>query len=107
MVVDSTGIGDAVFDGLTERGVCVKPFKFSNQSKNRLCLQLATAIEQETIHYPDIPELVEELKRFQYEILPSGAVRLGAPSGAHDDCVISLALANYEVPYSNMPLVVF
>ncbi len=70
----------------------------------RLCLQLATAIEQETIHYPDIPELVEELKRFQYEILPSGAVRLGAPSGAHDDCVISLALAYHEVPWADMPL---
>jgi hypothetical protein len=107
MVVDSTGVGDAVFDGLAERGVCVEPYLFTNQSKTRLLLQLATAIEQETIHYPDIPELVEELKRFQYEILPSGAVRLGAPSGAHDDCVISLALANYEVPYSNMPLVEF
>ena len=95
MIVDTTGIGDAVYDGLVERDVDVGPYKFDNRSKARLLLQLATAIEQETIHYPDIPRLVEDLKRFQYEILPSGTVRLGAPSGAHDDCVISLALA-YE-----------
>ena len=95
MIVDTTGVGDVVYDGLVERGVNVGPYKFDNRSKARLLLQLATAIEQETIRYPDIPELVEELKRFQYEILPSGTVRLGAPSGAHDDCVISLALA-YE-----------
>ena len=95
MIVDTTGVGDAIHDGLVERGVRVKPFVFNNRSKSQLLLQLATAIEQETIRYPDIPELVEELKRFQYEILPSGTVRLGAPSGAHDDCVISLALA-YE-----------
>ena len=50
---------------------------------------------------------MEELKRFQYEILPSGAVRLGAPSGAHDDCVISLALANHGVAAAGMPLVWF
>ncbi len=93
MTLDSTGVGDAVYDGLRQKGVRVQPYLFTNQSKSRLLLQLATAIEQETIYYPDIPELIEELKRFQYEILPSGAVRLGAPSGVHDDCVISLALA--------------
>ena len=91
--VDSTGVGDAVLDGLRERGVSARSYKFDNASKARVCLRLATGIEQETIHFPDVPVLVEELKRFQYEILPSGTVRLGAPSGAHDDCVISLALA--------------
>jgi hypothetical protein len=104
MTIDSTGIGDAIFDGLQARGVYVRPYKFDNASKNRLLLQLATAIEQETVHYPNVPELVEELKRFQYEILPSGAARLGAPSGAHDDCVISLALAYDGVIRGSQPL---
>ena len=54
---------------------------------------------------PNLPVLVEELKRFQYEILPSGAVRLGAPSGAHDDCVISLALAYHGIVRRGRPQV--
>lgn len=104
LTIDSTGIGDAIYDGLRERGVSVSPFKFDNASKTRLCLQLSSAIEQKSIRYPEIPVLIEELKRFQYEILPSGAVRLGAPAGAHDDCVISLALALHGCLQSHLGL---
>ncbi len=39
--------------------------------------------------------LTAEMKRFEYEIGPSGGVSYGAPSGYHDDCVMALALANH------------
>ena len=38
-----------------------------------------------------------DLIRFQATRLPSGMLRYAAPSGMHDDCVISLALAWHAV----------
>jgi hypothetical protein len=41
--------------------------------------------------------LLDELAAFEYEILPSGRVRYSAPDGMHDDCVIALALAFWNL----------
>ena len=38
--------------------------------------------------------LTNEMKRYEYQIMPAGGISYGAPSGFHDDCVIALALAN-------------
>jgi hypothetical protein len=47
---------------------------------------------------PEIwPEGVDELEAFEYSVSDSGNVRSGSPSGMHDDCVISLALAAWSV----------
>jgi hypothetical protein len=57
-------------------------------------------LEQRRIAIPseDLwPELIDELESFQYSVLDSGTVRSGAPSGQHDDCVIALALAAWQV----------
>ncbi len=40
--------------------------------------------------------LTNEMKRFEYEILPSGTISYNAPAGYHDDCVMALALANHR-----------
>ena len=37
--------------------------------------------------------LTTEMRRYEYEIGPTGQVSYGAPSGYHDDCVMALALA--------------
>ena len=50
-------------------------------------------IERETISFPDIPELINELNIFTFETLPSGMLRYAAPDGLHDDIVMALALA--------------
>ena len=58
--------------------------------------QLMIAIEQGLVGIPREPKtevLIDELKAFEYEVLPSGRVRYQAPSGLHDDCVISFGLA--------------
>jgi len=36
--------------------------------------------------------LTAEMKRYAYEIDPTGQVSYAAPSGHHDDCVIALKL---------------
>ena len=47
--------------------------------------------------YPNIPELINELEIFTYEMGLGGRIRYMAPEGEHDDCVCSLALAMYQI----------
>lgn len=95
VLIDSTGIGDPIFDDLRRIGLNVQGYQFTNESKKNLIEALAVDIEQGRVHYPEITELVNELEIFGYEITRAGNVRYGAPEGYHDDCVISLALANW------------
>ena len=94
--IDSTGLGDPIEEDLRHNGVITRDYKFNNSSKQELVEQLVVAIEQGLIGIPDVPELkvlIEELKAYTYEVLPSGRMRYNAPEGLHDDCVISLGLA--------------
>lgn len=47
--------------------------------------------------YPEIPELVNEFKIFGYEIGSTGTKTYRAPEGYHDDCVVALALAAWQL----------
>ena len=40
--------------------------------------------------------LTNEMKRYEYQIMPSGGISYGAPAGFHDDCVMALALVNHR-----------
>ena len=96
VVIDSTGVGDAPTESLMKAGVRVKPFKIgNNNTKKQLIDRLRIAIEQKKISYPAIPNLISELEAYEYSITDGGVIRYSAPSGKHDDCVISLALANF------------
>lgn len=93
VLVDSTGVGDPVFDQLKTIGVNVEGYKFTNPSKENLVRGLMIALENQEVRYPNIPELISELESFEYDISSSGLFRYSAPEGLHDDCVYSLALA--------------
>jgi hypothetical protein len=93
ILIDSTGVGDPIHDDLRRSGIHVEGYKFTNASKAELVENLSIMIEQQRISFPDIPELVNELKLFSYQKTLGGTIRYGAPQGYHDDCVISLALA--------------
>lgn len=95
-LIDSTGIGDPIFDDLSNAGLNVDGYLFTNPSKTALVENLSITIEQEGISFPMIPELIHELEIFEYEILRSGRVRYQAPPGYHDDCVMALALAAWK-----------
>lgn len=97
VLMDSTGIGDPILDDLTKAGVDVDGYKFTNASKQRLIESLAMAIEEQRVGLPDEPVLLNELEAFEYETTKSGATRYSAPEGAHDDCVIALALAHWAL----------
>ncbi len=100
VLVDSTGVGEPVFESLRHAGVRVRPYTFTQKSKAALINNLALMLEQEllTLPRPELcPDLIEELESFEYSVTDQGNVRTSAPSGVHDDCVIALALAAWLV----------
>jgi hypothetical protein len=107
--LDSTGVGDPIFEDLRRAGVRVTGYQFTNSSKEALIDNLALRIEQNQVRLMDIVEQTAELHAFQYEITPSRNIRMNAPEGMHDDCVIALALSAWplqkprEVQYAPSP----
>jgi hypothetical protein len=91
ILMDSTGVGDPIFEDMQREGLDIKGFKFSSTSKQMLMEGLASAIHQRKITYPSGP-IVDELEIFEYQYTSYG-VKYSAPQGFHDDCVVSLALA--------------
>lgn len=97
VLIDSTGIGDPIFDELSRMHVHVEGYKFTNASKKDLIENLSIMLDNDEVSYPDLPLLVNELKLFGYSVTAGGTVHYGAPESYHDDCVISLALAAWMV----------
>lgn len=91
ILIDSTGVGDPIFEDLQREGLDINGFKFSSTSKQQLMEGLSSAIQQRKITYPE-GHIVNELEVFEYQYTATG-VRYSAPPGFHDDCVMSLALA--------------
>jgi hypothetical protein len=96
-LIDSTGIGDPIFDDLQRKRVRVQGYKFTNASKKDLIENLSIMMDNNEVSYPDLPILVNELKLFGYNVSPGGTVHYSAPESYHDDCVISLALAAWMI----------
>lgn len=92
-VGDSTGIGDAIVEGIQQLGCQMSPFMFTAKSKQALMERLVGAIHDKTVRFP-AGVIRSELETFSYEYTAHG-VRYEAPSGLHDDAVMALALAVY------------
>jgi hypothetical protein len=90
-LIDSTGVGDPIFEDLARDGRPVEGYKFSSQSKQQLMDGLVTAIQQRIITFPE-GQITRELEVFEYQYTAHG-VRYAAPTGFTDDCVMALGLA--------------
>lgn len=109
MYLDSTGVGDPIYDDLRREGVRVRGYKFTSESKRQLVENLSLKIDARPIEVTipeDLKVLINEVRSFSYEMLPSGNIRYGAPEGLHDDCGIALALAVWGISKSK-PVVVW
>lgn len=95
VVIDSTGVGDAIYDDLRNAGINVEGFKFTSSTKKELVQNLSVAIDNTTLTFLNDPTLVNELEIFGYDVSPSGNIRYNAPEGLHDDCVMALGLVNH------------
>lgn len=104
-LVDSTGIGDAIVDGLKTKCPNVEGYIFSQPSKQRVFEALALAIQSGQFYF-DNDQLQSELESFEYEYTRTG-VRYTAPEGLTDDCVYAAALANYGLAMRPRPYTYF
>ena len=86
----------------------IDPFIFNNDRKTRIMNQLALAFDEQSGHLLNNGTLLgrecqSEFGAYRLERLPSGLLRMSAPSGKHDDIVCAVALA-YECNLRHMGL---
>ena len=89
--IDSSGVGDPIVDDLRMMQVRLQPVPTA-QEKTMLIDALVVAMDNDTITFPELPVLINELQIFEHEKTKTGRITYNAPAGFHDDAVISLAL---------------
>lgn len=94
----------AFMEQLVDTGLPIYPFVTSGPTKALIIESLAAAFDNEELLLLDpqhdfAQEMLNELRAFQMERLPSGAFRYGGPRDTHDDIVMSLALAYYGATF--------
>lgn len=102
ITIDTTGVGDPVFEQIATRladkvkgkssRASVRPFHFTNTTKTSLIDNYALLLERSGLRLMDISEQTNELLSFQYELTAHRNIIMSAPVGMNDDCVISGAL---------------
>ncbi|MFT3912250.1 MAG: terminase family protein [Ferruginibacter sp.] len=93
-VVDNTGVGSAAVARYSDEMPNVRPFTFTKESKLKIMWQLIGDVEKGNVKFND--ETANELKAFERKKNErTGHLRFEAIRGYHDDCVMSLAMANY------------
>jgi hypothetical protein len=99
--VDSTGLGDVVFDSLDARGLDVVPVNFaSGNIKERMVRQLSADLEHGRAHI--IEEMREEFESYEYNITPQGRYKFEAATG-HDDRVSAKLIENWIAVHEGAP----
>ncbi len=104
--IDSTGVGDPIYEDLSHIYSAINGYKFTSESKGNLITALQISFEKDEITFPEIAVLIDELEAYEYKLLPSGRFSYNAPQGYHDDCVVSLALANWGIVGSSRPNII-
>jgi len=100
LVCDATGLGSPLVAALKKSlGAVVTPFVFSRKSKSELGFELIAGAESGNLRIApamrsdsSLGALWDELRTCLVDYQASGAMTWGAPTGAHDDYVTSLAL---------------
>lgn len=93
--VDSTGVGDVVFDHLEEKGIDVVPINFASANiKERMVRLLAADLESGEAFITE--EQRDEHEHYEYEISPTtGRMKFSAPDGEHDDKVAAKMIEHW------------
>lgn len=98
VTMDSTGVGQPIVDDLLNKGINIDPFTFTYTSRNELLINLQILLEQDKIKIPDEPELLEQLEAARWDVTSQGKTRITVPEELHDDRLMSLALAVWQLP---------
>jgi hypothetical protein len=92
--VDSTGVGDVVVEMLQNEKMNVNGFKFTQESKPKIITKLINDVEKGDLKY--IQPVADEMEVFEYIYTSTGHIKYQAQAGFHDDCIMSLAIANFH-----------
>lgn len=110
IVVEKNSIGTVFFDILCRRmdaweqryndrvdwkkevSIRCSTFNTTNQSKDRIIKTLIVLFEQKQIVIPKNKKLLLQLSTYESKLSPSGNIIYNAPTGGHDDTVMSLAI---------------
>ncbi|PUZ23437.1 hypothetical protein DCC81_23960 [Chitinophaga parva] len=95
LIVDSTGVGNAVMEMIKKEVSNVEGFIFTGSSKPLIINKLILAIEQGKVKYTE--QVANELYTYEMKIGINGNVTYNGAAGTHDDCVASLAMAYYHL----------
>ena len=98
VVMDSTGVGVPIVDDLLNKGINIAPYTFTFNSRNELLTNLQILLEQNKIKIPDDEELLQQLEAAIWDISPNGRSKVVVPEPMHDDRMMSLALAVWDIP---------
>lgn len=104
VIPESNGLGDPLVEQLKQEiNNPVLPFTTTATSKKNIIESLAyiletgglelPAQEEHDVLSPVIPEIMEQLTSYEVKASSNGILSYSAPSGKHDDCVMSLAFA--------------
>jgi len=95
VIVDRTGgRHDQQFKKLIEMGFNVQPCDF-NTEKFDIMSTLQIMFRNGVLSIPDIPVIRSEFRNYQAQLLPSGAIRLGAIGKKHDDIPSAIGMCVY------------
>jgi phage FluMu gp28-like protein len=95
-VMDSTGVGDPIYEELSQSVINLQSFKFTTITKPQVVKKLALDIEKGNIRYTQ--SLANELSVFEYKYSSTGYIKYEASAGNTDDIVMAAAMANYFKP---------
>ena len=100
VMVEVNSIGDVIYEQIKNQWQDTHPFVTTSKSKNEMIEGLILDMNESTVMIPDgelFPWLLSELEVFTYDYNPkTRSIKYGHPTGLHDDCVISLAIVNYN-----------
>jgi len=95
--VESNGVGRPMFELIRSEIRQTQEFFTTNDNKAQGIRNLIYKIQNGELELPSeelFPHLKQELEAYSYKVNPNGLITFNAPSGYHDDCIISLMLAN-------------
>lgn len=96
-VMDSTGVGDVILEGLSFDVKNLKGFKFTGESKPKIIMGLIKAVEMGKVKYNQI--IADEMMVFEYKTTATGHIQYNAASGYNDDTICALAMAYANMKY--------
>ena len=97
--IETNGIGRGMYDLVGPKFRKVKEFNTTQDNKTEMVRKLISDIETMTIELPTLelcPELHSEFGTYTYKMSQNGKLSFGHISGAHDDYIDSLMMANYS-----------